>query len=131
MAKAYVFRRNGNLVVEYRTKQPPNSLLAPIDPLTGKPEDPAWLQIEIINDPNTGEPIPTATVNQAEKTRLQAERLADDQAKQQAEQARKDLLAQLETAIQNYDLSKIDDINDIRKAIKGIILYLRGKPWNA
>ncbi len=96
----------------------------PIDPLTGLPEDIAWLQIESVQQPDDSF-RDEITVDAALKAQIQAQRDAadlqrssDDADREVERQARRDDLASLRP-------NDLKDLKDIKQSIRAIWRYLK------
>ncbi len=124
--KAYLTKDLNNPTkyrVEYKTHPLPDDIIVPIDPLTGKPEEAQWLQIELIADPLTGEMVRTATVNSIIKDPIIAQRALDASAA--AQQATTDKLTEdaLYQFLLTFDENSIKDINDLKLFAKNVKDY--------
>jgi hypothetical protein len=124
MAKYLVKDQQGNLVkIGAVGFTPPDSILIPKDL---EEEDQAWLKVEDITDPETGEIQRVVTVDEelkaqvlAERAQAEAERLAAETVRKQAQDARL-------TRIRSADLDRAD-INQLRAVVKDIVEHLNLK----
>jgi hypothetical protein len=124
MAKYLVKDQEGNLVKIGATGfTPPDSILIPQDL---EDEDEAWLKVEDITDPETGETSKVVTVDEglktkalAERQQAEAERLAQETVRKQAQDAR---LGRIRSA----DLDRAD-INQLRAVVKDLVEHLNLK----
>ena len=112
------------LKTEHRSHPGKDMVIAPIDPITGKHEDPRWLQIESVDI--DGIMTDVATVNATLKTATQAE----DAALETEKAAEKAVDAVSIDAMYDYllafDENSVKDISDIRVfagMIKSYMLY--------
>ena len=123
--KAYIVKdENGKLHLIKKSYRPKNVVgFPPKDPITGEYEDARWLQVENIADPETGELIPTVTVNQVLKDSIKAEEISlkDNEEKQKA--ADKALKDDLLTRLLAFDETTVKDLNDIKAFMRDIKEY--------
>jgi len=88
-------------------------------------EDPEWLQLEDVEDPISGELIPTLTVNETKKSQVLSARLqkeiddADEKAaKDIAKKTKKD-------ALKAFKNNKNKTLSDITKVLDEIVDYIQ------
>lgn len=96
--------------------QPNNAIaLAPIDSLTGEPEDQEWLQKEI----SAGETV--ITIDQPKKNQI----LAGRAIKEGENILEKERIKKVKQDFKDLDLDEIKDLNTIKDAFKKIVFLLK------
>ena len=122
--KTYVIDRNGTWDLETRTHKPPNYVgMAIKDPLTGEWEDASYLQLEMIDD-GQGNMVETITVDQAKKAQIQDQEQQDKQLAEQDKKNKEDKKKAIDQKIKQMKPEQINNINDIREAIKDILEWI-------
>jgi len=106
------------------SKQPKGSYEVPLDSITGEPEDAAWLQIESVQNPDTLLFEDKVTVNTVLKNQIIAQRGMDKQASDDLLAAKKLEFQTLLTEGLAFQDSQINDIQNVRNAIRKIIKFL-------
>jgi len=112
--------------IKVRGFKPENAIDARLayDPITGELEDPRWIQLEQIADPETGELIPTFTVDTVKQSTIKAQDAALKQAEIDKANADKLIIDDLLTRLINFDPNSVNDLAGIKKFIKDITDYL-------
>jgi len=90
-------------------------------------EDPRWLQVENIVDPESGDTVPTVTIDNALKTLVQNDNFSKDQTKEAeklAKEAAKDAVLDKVTALNVALVSDLVSIKAYMQDIKDIFLFL-------
>jgi len=122
--KTYVIDRNGTWGIETRTHKPSNYIgMAIKDELTGEYEDARWLQLEMIDD-GQGNMVETLTVDQAKKAQIQDQEQQDKQLAEQDKKNKEDKKKAIDQKIKQMKPEQINNINDIREAIKDILEWI-------
>jgi len=90
-------------------------------------EDPEWLQLEDIQDPVTGEMVPTLTIDDVKKAQVLAQRLQDE-VDAADDKAQKDIIKQAKKdALKAFKGNNNKTLADITKALDDIIDYIQDR----
>jgi len=90
----------------------------------GNLEDPRWIQLEQIINPETGLPEPTFTVDVVKKAQVEAQDAADEQARQDEENQKASKRQDVNQRINTMNPNQIKDLADIKQAIEDIKEYI-------
>ena len=124
--KAYLIEKNdGSFKIEKRTHISISEKCyenIPVDPLTGKFEDPRWLQIENIND-EFGIQKQIITVNEVLKAQLQNDDFRNEQKHINELTQDKSIEDSLYNYLLSFDENNLNNINDIRVFASNIKKY--------
>jgi len=128
-SKPYIMKAaydNSIWIIEKHTHPPKDRLIGKplIDPLTNEYENPLWLQLENIADPETGEMIPTITIDQTLKDSITADKVIKDKDKKDKKDL--EILTRDELFIRliAFDETQVKDLTDIKVFMKDIKDYL-------
>lgn len=128
MKKAYVIKDLNDptkLKVEYRNKPPIGGIPAPIDPLTGLPEEGTWLQLEDIERPSEpGVYDRVVTVNETLKNNILGQRAADKLANELEDENKLNEIKSLKATLKNLKKADLTNAESIKQAIVNINDFL-------
>ena len=109
------------VVEEFKGKVPTDRVIGPM--IDG--EDPAWLQLETIQDPETGSMVPTLTVNQATKDAVLAQRSADEFDRAAEITARKKKHKRLKKKIRQARRDDVTDLESIKDRLDDLTALVK------
>lgn len=116
--KSYVRKDSSDQLYIWKGNHVPPDFIseAPIDPLTGKPEEAQWLQIENLEvEPGNFQLV--ATVNEKLKTKILTERQEEELEKDLAKELKKNSIKALKTKMKNLKKTKFNNAEAVKDAI--------------
>lgn len=118
---------NSKLVTIGSSVRPRNAIaLAPLDPLTNKPEDERWVQIENIED-EFGQMRKVATVNAALKEQLvEADSKASEARDAQRANQKKKMKA-VKKKLKEFDKHRVVGLEQVQDQLDAIVEFLKDK----
>lgn len=121
-SREYIFKDPNDptkLKIESRSHAPKKHFGAPpIDPLTNRNEDVLWLQIENIADPETGQLVPTVTVNIGLKETILAQRIVDEDDRKAKDKTKKDKIKKIKADLGAFNINDVKDLASIKESIR-------------
>lgn len=113
-------------VIKRKGQRPKNAIMrAPVDRLTGEPEEGQWLTIQEVNDPETNQPRKVAVVDKALKAQIRAERRARRDQIRQEQQEEKNKINVLRKKFRDFRKNDISSLEDVQEALDDIVQILK------